>query len=145
MKKCYIYTRCASSDVTDKRESITYQEQLCREYAFRKGYKVIDTFKDEGVSGNTTDRKGLAKLLSEVSLNSNSIVLATDIARFARNYRVFNTILDFINKYNCKLETTQGDSTLLFTAIAQLERSMRSQRIKDALRVKKELTRRNNL
>lgn len=149
MKNCYIYTRCASLEVTDKRESIAYQEQLCKEYAFQKGYKVVNSFEDTGVSGNTTDRKGLTKLFNEISLNPNSIVLVSDVNRIARSYKTFMAIYNLINRYNCQIETVQGGfeafSLKMWGAFAQYEREIRSQRIKAGLAMRKKMKENQNL
>lgn len=150
MKNCYIYTRCASYEQAANSASIAYQERLCKEYAAKKGYKVIDTFEDLGVSGNTAERKGLSKLLSEVSLNPNSVVLVTEITRIARNYNDFNSFHNFIKKYNCRLECPNGEINdhfvdLLWSAFAQYEREMRSQRIKRGLAMRKKMKGNQNL
>jgi hypothetical protein len=65
--RCAIYTRFSSDRQSPT--SITDQIRKCREHAQRNGWLVLEEhlYSDEAISGASTDRAGLQRLLSAVA------------------------------------------------------------------------------
>lgn len=68
LTKAVIYTRFSPrpAEQMDNCVSPQVQEQACREYAKKMGYRVIGVFGDEGVSRNTEVREGLIDCIAAV-------------------------------------------------------------------------------
>jgi site-specific DNA recombinase len=81
MNAC-LYLRMSS----DKQEaSIPQQEKALRELAERKGYRVVEVYRDEGISGDATDkRKAFLRMIAEASAGRWKRILAYDQDRFGR-------------------------------------------------------------
>lgn len=78
-----IYARFSSS--SQREASIEEQVKICREYAERNKYVVIQVYSDSAISGKTDDRPQLQKLLSDSSRQMFQAVLVYSIDRFGRN------------------------------------------------------------
>ncbi len=65
--RCAIYTRFSSDRQSPT--SITDQIRKCREHAQRNGWLVLEEhlYSDEAISGASTDRAGLQRLLAAVA------------------------------------------------------------------------------
>tara|TARA_Y100000310_G_scaffold123562_2_gene122315 strand:- start:13517 stop:15046 length:1530 start_codon:yes stop_codon:yes gene_type:complete len=64
------------------------QEQRCKQYAKMQMYDIIETFRDEGVSGGLIDRPGMQELLcflDKKTRNEPIVVIFDDIKRLARD------------------------------------------------------------
>ncbi len=85
--KAVIYIQGASKDPADQDDSIAMQREVCKREADNIGATVVDEFVDAGVSGNTTNRHGLQRLLKFITENSITYVIVRDRARLARNHR----------------------------------------------------------
>jgi site-specific DNA recombinase len=72
---------------TDKQEtSIEDQRAALIEYAAKHGYEIVGEYKDEGISGDSTEKRlGFLKMRDECSSGGFDLVLAWDIDRFSRN------------------------------------------------------------
>ena len=82
--RCSIYARFSS----DKQSaaSITDQQRKCREYAEAQGWEVLPDhlYADEAVSGATSNRSGLQRLLAAATSKAFDIVLIDDTSRLSR-------------------------------------------------------------
>ena len=72
---------------TDMQSPLSIRDQLrmCRDYAAREGWVVVDEFFDEAMSGTRRDRPGFKNLLEAVKAGACDIVLAENIDRLSRN------------------------------------------------------------
>jgi len=63
------------------------QQTRCEQFAKVKGYEVVESFHDEGVSGGLIERPGMQSLLSFLNGNKgkNITVIIDDISRLARS------------------------------------------------------------
>src|ERR1700737_2251604 len=93
--RCAIYARFSSD-----RQSVTSigdQVRKCREYATRERWEVLDAhiYTDEAVSGASTDREGLQKLLAAATHTSRPFdcILIDDSSRLTRR------LADALNLY----------------------------------------------
>ena len=103
--ECYIYTRVSTQKQVTTGNGLDSQERRCLEYCQQKGYKVLDIFKEEGVSGQDTNRPALNDLLSIIKGNKKEkIILIDDLSRLSRNV-AYQASLDVVfQKSNTKLE-----------------------------------------
>jgi len=76
-------------------DGFTRQADTIGKYAAQHGVEVVDTFRDEGVSGTTEldHRDGLAALLDRIESNGVRLVLVERADRLARDLLVSETIL----------------------------------------------------
>lgn len=78
-----IYARFSSS--SQREASIEEQVKVCREYAQKEKYDVINVYSDSAISGKTDERPALKKLLTDSAKRGFSIVIVYSIDRFGRN------------------------------------------------------------
>jgi DNA invertase Pin-like site-specific DNA recombinase len=66
-----------------------------REYASRRGWKVVGEYVDEGVSGSKESRPELNRLMADVHRRKFEVVLVWKIDRFGRSLRhLVNALAD---------------------------------------------------
>ena len=82
-KKIIGYCRVSTDNQKDE-GTIDLQRQALREYAELKGYELIKTFEDEGVSGGLEDRAGLAELFNYLEDKENKDIEAVLIFKLDR-------------------------------------------------------------
>lgn len=81
--KCVIYARYSSEN--QREVSAEEQVKLCREYAEKRGYEVIEEYVDKELSGKTANRKRFQHMISDSASRTFQIVLVYANNRFARN------------------------------------------------------------
>ena len=64
-----IYCRVSTRHQLEDGHGLDGQEYKCREYARRKGYRVIETFQERAQSGGTLHRPSFEALLDYVRKN----------------------------------------------------------------------------
>ena len=70
---CIIYARVSTEEQKKKGLSVPGQIRDCTEYAKRMGYKVINTFADEGVSAKDLNRADLQRMFKYIKNNGKNI------------------------------------------------------------------------
>lgn len=115
-----------------------------REYATRRGFKVVGEYVDEGVSGSKESRPELNRLMADAHRRKFDAVLCWKIDRFGRSLRhLVNALADldayqvaFISlKDNLDLSTPSG--RLMFQivgAMAEFERALIQERVRAGLK-----------
>ncbi len=140
---CILYLRVSSAEQV-KNFSLDTQEELCRSYAQRMGYQVLQVFKEEGESAKTADRPELVKLLDYCAKNKTDVasVIVYKFDRMARNTSDHLAIRAKLAEHGIKLESTseQTDDSpagkfmeTLFSAVAQLDNEVRAERTRNGL------------
>ncbi len=84
MKTCYLYIRTASKNSRDE-DSIELQKKQCQSYARKHNFRILKTFYDIGVSGQTLNRKGLRDLIARCDIQSVDAILVPNIGGISRN------------------------------------------------------------
>ena len=82
--RCAVYARYSSDKQSPS--SIGDQVRKCREYAKAKGWEVLDDhlYSDSAISGATSEREGLKRLMAAAQAKSFDIVLIDDTSRLSR-------------------------------------------------------------
>lgn len=79
-----IYIRRSKED-TNQDYSLKNQEAVCKKYIKDKGWKYVDTIKDEGKTGRNFNRKGIEELLDLADEGRIDYVVVFMLDRFGRN------------------------------------------------------------
>ena len=82
--KVAIYARYSSDNQRDA--SIADQLRICREFAARQGWKVLQEFTDHAISGATLLRSGFQALMRDALNRRFDVVLAESLDRFSREF-----------------------------------------------------------
>jgi len=117
--RCRLYLRLSTKKQVI-RGSGELQAQVGEDYCSKKGWNLVETYEDMGVSGKATDTTpaGFKRLLKD--LKSGEYVLVTCITRFTRHPAQFLINLGDISSRGAKLAcveqdldfNTQGDSLM---------------------------------
>src|SRR5437588_11958368 len=135
-----IYARVS----TTNGQSPEMQLAELREYASRRGFKVVGEYVDEGVSGSKESRPELNRLMADAHRRKFDAVLCWKIDRFGRSLRHLVNALADLDAYgvafvslrdNLDLSTPSG--RLMFQiigAMAEFERALIQERVRAGLR-----------
>lgn len=94
-----IYAQSATKPNPD---GIAAQIATCQSHSQQQGWDIVLTATDEGVSGLTLDRSGLAEILALVASGGVDIVLADGSERFARDIDVLQNIIAICKDHGVK-------------------------------------------
>lgn len=104
-QKAVIYCRVSTKKQERDGNGLGSQETTCREYADRKGYEIINVFRDD-LTGKTANRSGLKDLLAFLKARKGrTVVIIDDLNRLARSVRTHYAIRDAVAKAGGKLES----------------------------------------
>src|SRR5688500_10786490 len=81
--KAAIYARYSSDNQRDA--SIADQLRICREFAARQGWTIVQEFTDHAISGATLLRSGFQALMRDALNRRFDVVLAESLDRFSRD------------------------------------------------------------
>ncbi len=102
-KEAVIYARVSTKKQEIEGNGLSSQETICREYADRMGYHVVEVFCDD-YSGKSANRAGIKDLLAFLkSRRKQTIVIVDDLNRLARSLRTHYAIRDAVAKAGGKL------------------------------------------
>jgi DNA invertase Pin-like site-specific DNA recombinase len=111
----YGYVRvCSSNGVGDRKQSIVGQEEAIREWCKRKGFRLIETYKDIGVSGNISSRPGFIQLIYKTLSKPADFVVVTDYSRLSRERGFFFSFLQFLEHFGIELVALKNPRKKMF-------------------------------
>ncbi len=142
--KVIIYTRVSTKEQVEG-YSLSSQKILCKEYAEKQGWEVIEIFQEQGESAKSADRTQLQKLLDYCLRNKGKIdvVLVHKLDRMSRVTADYQAIRALLVRYGMVLrsvsEPIDGSPTgkfmeNIFSAVAQLDNDVRAERTKEGLK-----------
>ncbi len=84
--KAVIYLRVSDPSQVDN-NSLETQEEVCRKYAEKHGYEVVERFREEGISAKNTNREALKRLLAYCYQKKNLVdaVIVYKLNRWSRS------------------------------------------------------------
>lgn len=82
-----LYMRISKDDAqTNDSTSIQTQEMILREYCLANGFRIYDTYKDDGYTGTNFDRPAFKRLINDIELGKVNLIITKDLSRLGRNY-----------------------------------------------------------
>ena len=126
------------------------QEEALREYCEKNSIKIVDHYKDEGISGAKPPlkRPALHRLIEDVQAGGKiDIILFTTLDRWFRSVKHYFKVQEILDKHgvqwkaireNYDTATTKGQMAItIFLAVAQNERDKGAERVKAVLKSKR--------
>lgn len=106
--KAVVYCRVSTKEQVEEGNSLKTQERICREYALRNGYEVVEVFIEQGESAKTADRTELKKLMTYCSNKRNNIkaLIIYKIDRLSRNTDDYSQIRVFFKRHGVEIKST---------------------------------------
>lgn len=147
--KAFGYCRVSTDNQAREGLSLDLQQEKIEAYAISRDLALIETIRDEGVSGNSLDRPGLQRLLKLAQGRDAEAVVVWKLDRLTRSTGdLLHLIEDVFKKGNTRFlsineqidtETAMGKFFLtIMGAMAQMEREVIAERTSAALQYKKE-------
>jgi site-specific DNA recombinase len=150
--RCAIYTRKSSDEGLEQEfNSLDAQREACEAYIVSQrhaGWIALgDMYDDGGLSGGTTERPALQRLLSDIKAGKVQIIVVYKVDRLTRSLSDFAKIVDVLDAYNASFvsvtqqfntTTSMGRLTLnMLLSFAQFEREIAGERIRDKIAASK--------
>ena len=157
MERAAIYARVSTEDQAQHGISLDAQVNRCVEYVSALNYELIDTAIDAGISGKSTDRPGLQRILSLVNKKKIQHIITLKLDRLSRKTLDALSLMDMLTKKKVQLHlvaengsvnSNNADDEFMLTlkaGFAQLERKKIGERTKFALDRKRQLGERISL
>jgi DNA invertase Pin-like site-specific DNA recombinase len=107
IKNAVIYCRVSSKEQVEEGNSLVSQERICREYAVKEGYQVVEVFIEKGESAKTAERKELKRLMSFCTAKKGQIqaVIAYKVDRISRSIADYSHIRLLLKKYGVEIKS----------------------------------------
>ena len=140
-----IYARVSSVQQKTQGHGLESQETRCREFATYKGYKVVETFRDDA-SGSIVGRPGMIAMLAFLKKQkAPHVVIIDDISRLARSLEAHLQLRTAISSANGILQSPSiefgedSDSQLvenLLASVSQHQRQKNADQTKNRMRAR---------
>lgn len=144
MLKARLYARVSNDEQVKYGHSIEAQITALKKYCDENKIKIMDVYKDEGISAATVKkRKSYQKMIDEVE--NGELILFTKLDRFSRNLLEANIEVKKLEEKNVSIkaiheddiDTSNADGKFIFNlklSLAEREREKTSERIKDVFK-----------
>lgn len=109
-KRVGVYTRI-SQDREDRGLGVERQEDACRQDAERRGWEVVQVYRDNNISGSKRlKRPAYEQMLADAAAGRINALIAYDSARVTRDLREWAEFLEFVNKHALPVGFVTGDT-----------------------------------
>ncbi len=136
-----IYARVST---TNHGQDVTVQTRDLQQFAEVRGWRLVDSYLDLGISGSKDKRPELDRLMADAHRRKFDVVIVWKFDRFARSVshllralETFNALgISFVSLSE-QMDTTTPAGKMVFTvlgAVAELERSLIAERVRAGLR-----------
>jgi DNA invertase Pin-like site-specific DNA recombinase len=136
-----IYARVST---TNHGQDVTVQTRDLEQFAEVRGWRLVDSYLDLGISGSKDKRPELDRLMADAHRRKFDVVIVWKFDRFARSVshllralETFNALgISFVSLSE-QMDTTTPTGKMVFTvlgAVAELERSLIAERVRAGLR-----------
>lgn len=125
-------------------QDVTLQTRELEQFAQARGWRIVDSYLDIGISGAKDKRPELDRLMSDAHRRRFDVVVVWRFDRFARSVSHLLRALETFNALGIafvslseQMDTTTPTGKMIFTvlgAVAELERSLIVERVKAGLR-----------
>lgn len=148
-KRAVIYCRVSTKEQVEEGNSLATQEKICKEYAVKHGYEIVQSFIELGESAKTADRTELKKLLAFCTSKKEKIeaVIIYRVDRLSRQVEDYTFIKSKLRQSGVTIKSTaehfEDDPAGRFMEniianVAQFDNDVRTERsvngMKDAVR-----------
>src|SRR3984957_13799770 len=136
-----IYARVST---TNHGQDVSMQTRELEQFAQARGWRLVDSYLDIGISGTKDKRPQLDRLMADAHRRRFDVVVVWRFDRFARSVSHLLRALENFNALGIafvslseQMDTTTPTGRMIFTvlgAVAELERSLIVERVKAGLR-----------
>ena len=149
---CAVYTRKSSEDGLEQGfNSLDAQREACAAYILSQkaqGWTALpDAYEDGGFSGGNTERPGLKRLMSDITMGRIKIVVVYKVDRLTRSLADFAKLVELFDAHGVSFvsvtqqfntTSSMGRLTLnVLLSFAQFEREVTGERIRDKIAASK--------
>jgi len=136
-----IYARVST---TNHGQDVTVQTRELQQFTEVRGWRLVDSYLDLGISGSKDKRPELDRLMADAHRRKFDVVIVWKFDRFARSVSHLLRALETFNALGIafvslseQMDTTTPTGKMVFTilgAVAELERSLIAERVRAGLR-----------
>ena len=141
LQRVAIYGRVST---TNHGQDVTLQTRELEQFALVRGWNLVDSYLDIGISGSKDKRSELDRLMADAHKRRFDVVVVWRFDRFARSVSHLLRALETFNALGVafvslseQMDTTTPTGKMIFTvlgAVAELERSLIVERVRAGLR-----------
>src|ERR1700723_2685390 len=139
MKRAALYCRVSTVDQHPETQLLDL-----RQFAVQRGFQIVETYTDHGVSGTKARRPALDKMMEDARRHRFDVLIVWSCDRLARSTKHLLQLLDEMNGFGIQFlsqrEAIDTDGALgraiivIVSAIAELERSLIVERVRTGMR-----------
>lgn len=104
-KRIGLYIRVSTEEQAIEGYSISGQRERLKAFCVAQSWETIKFYVDEGISGRSTERPALKKMMRDIEDGLIDVLLVYRLDRLTRSVRDLHDILDFLEKHNCQFRS----------------------------------------
>lgn len=141
------YVRVSTAEQADSGAGLTAQRQAIKAAGAQRGWRIVRTIEDAGLSAKSLDRPGLTEALAMIEEGKADALAVAKLDRLSRSLLDFATLMERARRkgwaivaLDLGVDTTTPAGEMMANVLAtfsQFERRLIGQRTKDALAVKR--------
>lgn len=104
-KRVGLYIRVSTEEQAAEVYSISGQRERLKAFCVVQNWETIKFYVDEGISGRSTERPALMKMMKDMEDSLIDVLLVYRLDRLTRSVRDLHNILVFLEKHNCQFRS----------------------------------------